>query len=259
MIETINIDTFEIIGNFVLVKLDANYDFVKVDGPMGSKVELQLVDYTKSAAQLQSITGTVLKVPKKLQYHGCIKKLERNVDISVEEYNTLMRTSLPHDCDLNLKEGDEIVFDIKDAIAAEELGLLVDLSGFGDYAVMMPYESIYAKKSNTSGEGSGKVEALNGYIIFKRDQKPNEWKTESGLWVVEKIDKYGSKYATIIHADKPVRDYIEKGAYDDNVELKAGDRVILKKGFGFRMADDTFAGDLLGMEIVRYKHILALV
>lgn len=252
MIEKINIDTLELVSNIVLVKVDKDYDFIEIPGPNGVKIELQLIDFTKSGVQIQSITGTILKTPERLLFHSELKNLKKGYDISDEEFNSMMRTSMPYDVEMNVREGDKVIFDVKHALDAEECGLLVDVEGVG-YAVLMAYEALYAKENN------GKVIPLNGWVIFLRDQKPSEWLTESGLWVVEKTDKYGSKYATIIEADDRRKEYIEKDQRDPEVKLKEGARVLIQRGFGHRMADDAFAGKLKGMEVVSYRHIMAIV
>lgn len=252
MIEKINLETLEITSNMVLVKIDPDYDFHEVKGPNGNLIVLQLVDFSKTGVQIQSITGTVLKAPELLSFHVELKEHEKGRTISDEEFNSLMRTTMPHDVPMDVSPGDKVVFDVKHALDAEECGLLVDVEGVG-YAVFMTYEALYCKEAND------KIIPLNGWVIFLRDQKPGEWQTESGLFVIEKVDKYGSKYATIIHYDAPVREYIEKEHYDPNIELKHGDRVLIQRGFGHRMADDSFAGKLKGMEVARYRNLLAFV
>ena len=250
MIEKIDLDTFEIVSNYVLVKLDSNHDFIEVPGPNGTKVELQLIDFTDTQEQLQAITGTVLKAPKELKFHGELKQHERGLTIASDEYAALMRNSAPFDVAMNVKEGDRVTFDLKEAIGAELTGLLVNVGELG-YAVLMPYEGLFCK------EVDGEFIPLNGWVFFKRDQYPAEWTTESGLLIIEKVDKYGSKYATVICADAPVKEYVEKGYEDGKVELEPGKRIFLQKGFGFRIALDRFAGGLKDIEACRRTRILA--
>lgn len=250
MIEKIDLKTFEIVSNHVLIKLDRNYDFIEVHGPDGIKVELQLIDFTATQEQLQAITGTVLKVPNKLKFHAEIKQHERGLTISSDEYSSIMRNTMPFDVPMNITEGDKVTFDLKEAIGAELTGLLVNV-GESDYAVLMPYESLFCK------EVDGNFIPLNGWVFFKRDQKPGEFVTESGLVIIEKVDKYGSKYCTVICADAPIKEYIEKGYEDDKMNLHPEDRIFLQKGFGFRIAMDRFAGGLKDIEGCRRTRILA--
>lgn len=252
MIEKVSLDKLEIVSNMVLVRLDPDYDFIEVPGANGTKVTLQLVDFTKTQAQLQSITGTILKTPETLSFHAELQDHKKGETISEEEFNSLMRTTMPYEVTMDVKEGDSVIFDVKHATDAEECGLLVDVEGIG-YAVLMTYEALYAKQVGDT------VVPLNGWVIFMRDQKPNEWKTESGLWVCEKVDKYGSSYGTVIKADKPRKRYIEIHRFDPDVSLVTNDRIIINRRFGYRMADDSFGGKVKGMEIIDYGHILAIL
>lgn len=250
MIEKVELSTLEITSNFVLTKLDKNYDFIEVEGPNGTTVELQLIDFTDTQEHVQAITGTILKVPAELQFHVELKTHEKGLTIPNDEFASLMRNSMPFDVPMDVKEGDRVTFDLKEAIGADLTGLLVNTEEYG-YAVLMPYEGLFCK------EVDGEFIPLNGWVFFKRDQSPAEWVTESGLVIIEKVDKYGSKYATIICADAPVKNYLEKGYQDARIELKKGDRVLLQKGFGFRIALDRFAGGLKDIEACRRTRILA--
>lgn len=250
MIERIDLESFEIVSNYVLVKVEKNHDFIEVPGPNGITVELQLIDFTDTQEQLQAITGTVLKAPKELMFHMELKQHERGLTISSDEYAALMRNAMPYDVPMNVKEGDRVTFDLKEAIGADLTGLLVNVGELG-YAVLMPYESLFCK------EVDGEFIPLNGWVFFKRDQYPSEWTTESGLLILEKVDEYGSKYATVICADEPIKEYLEKGYEDGDIGLQPGNRILLKKGFGFRIAFDRFAGGLKDIEACRRTRIIA--
>jgi hypothetical protein len=250
MVEKVNLEDLEITSNFVLVKVDSNHDFIEIPGPSGTKIELQLIDFTHTQSQLQAITGTILKTPKQLSFDGTLKHHNKGITIAGDLYESIMRTSCAYDTELLVKEGDRIVFDLKFAIDAEASGLLVNVEGIG-YAVLMPYDILFCK------EVDGEFIPLNGWVFFQRDQKPYETLLDSGLWYVEKEDKYGSMYANVMAADKPLNDYLEKGYHDDPVELNSGDRIILQRGFGYRIAVDMFAGGLIGIEAVRRTKICA--
>lgn len=252
MIEKINLDSFEIVGNYVLIKPDKNHDYIEVSGPLGIKVELQLVDFTSTQEQLQAITGLVLKVPEKLTFSSELKNRVKGKTISNGEYESLMNTSCMYKTKLNVKVGDRITFDRRFAIDAEMCGLLVNVEGIG-YAVLMPYSILFCK------EVDGKFVPLNGWVFFDRDQKPMETLLDSGLVVIEKVDKYGSIYATVRCADEPVEEYLEKGYWESPVALLEGQRIILQKGFGFRIAVDRFAGGLTAVECCRRNRIIALI
>lgn len=249
MIEQVSLENFELTSNFVLIASGLDYNFVEIPGPMGTKVQLELCEILAGEPEKKCITGTVLKVPEKLMFHGELHRHKRGITIADEEFCSLMRTSMPHDTDLNVKEGDRVIFDYKMALDSEAEGRLLNIEGYG-YCVLMPYESLYAK--DTSGE----LIPLNGWVFVLRDQNPNEWMTESGLIVVEKTDKYGSKYATVVKADGPI-EYLDKNLHESPVLLNPDQRVILQRGFGYRIASDRYAGELLGVEAIKRRNILA--
>lgn len=252
MIENIDLNNFELTSNYVLVKLDSNYDFIEITRFDGVKVELQLVDFTMNEASLQAITGTILAVPKFLTYNGFIKNHTKGITIAGDEYESLMGASTQQDTKLNVKPGDKVTFDYKEALDAEDSGRLVKIDGIG-YAVLMHYDALFCKEINSE------FFPLNGWVFFKRDQKPNEHLLENGLLVIEKTDKYGSKYATVLCADSPVNDYMDRTQHEPIIDLNPEQRIVLQKGFGFRIAVDRFAGDLKTVECVRRTKIAALL
>lgn len=252
MIETISLYNFELTSNFVLLASGLDYNFVEVAGPLGTKVQLELIEMVKNEPEKKCITGTVLKTPDCLYFHGEVKTHNRGKTIADDEFAALMRTSMMFHVELNVKEGDHVIFDYKMALDSESEGRLVNVEGHG-YCILMPYESLFAK------EGNGELIPLNGWVFTIRDQKPFEYQTASGLFVVEKTDKYGSKYATIVQADAPIKEYLDKNLEEPQVELLPGKRVLLQRGFGYRIASDRYAGKLLGVECIRRLHICALV
>jgi co-chaperonin GroES (HSP10) len=249
MIEQISLEDFELTSNFILIKGGLDYNYIEIPGPLGTKVQLELCEIVRNEPEKKCITGTVLRVPKELSFHGELNHHERGKTIADDEFCSLMRTSMPHKTVLNVKEGDNVIFDYKMALDAESEGRLLNVEGHG-YCLLMGYESLYAKESD------GDLVPLNGWVFALRDQNPNTWTTENGLIVVEKVDKYGSKYATILKADHPI-EYLDKNLSEPPIPLNHGDRVILQRGFGYRIASDRYAGKLLGVEAVRRRNILA--
>lgn len=248
MIETIDLRNFELVSNYIVVLLDPDYNFKEVTGPDGTKVEIQLIDLTVTQAQNQSITGTILRLPERLLFHGELNTHEKGKTISGDEYESLMRNSMPFEVDLNVKEGDKVVFDYKVGLHAEsEDRILKDVTH--GYCMLMEYHNLFAKEVNNE------LIPLNGWVFFNRDQNPAEYQLPSGLWMVEKVNKYGILKGTVLSADDPVKDYIESGT-DDLVEIKAGSRIIVQKGFGYRIAYDLHAGKYAGLECVKRKNIL---
>lgn len=250
MIEKINLSTFEITGNNVLVKLNPNYDFKEIAGPHGTNIQLQLIDPSINHIQNLSITGTILKAPERLLFHVELKTHKKGITIAGDEFESLMRESMPFYVDLNVKEGDKVIFDYKQGLTAEDEGRLLDVEGYG-YCMLMPYHTLFAK------EADGEVVPLNGWVLIKRDQREEEVRS-SGIIIPESENKYLSNYATVVVADKPVKEYIEIGVFESQVELNPGDRILVQKGFGYRIAYDTHAGELKGVEGIRRRHILCI-
>jgi len=250
MIEPVNINTFELTCNMVLIKGGLDYNFIEIPGPHGTKVQLELCEIVKNEPEKKCITGTILKTPDHLLFCSELKKHERGKTISDGEFASLMRNSIPHNTELNVFEGDRVIFDYKMALDSEAEGRLLNVEGHG-YCVLMSYESLFAK------EVEGELIPLNGWVFALRDQQPHEYTTPSGLIVVEKVDKYGSKYATVVSADKPIKEYLDKNLEEMPISLTTGQRILLQRGFGYRIASDRYAGKLLGIEVIRRRNILA--
>lgn len=252
MIEAVDLKTFELTSNFVVVLLDPNYNFREIQGPNGTTVEIQLIDLSSTQAQNQSITGTILKAPDRLLFHGELKTHEKGKTIASDEYESLMRNTMPHLTDMDVKEGDKVVFDYKVGLHAEsEDRILKDVTH--GYCMLMEYHNLFAKEVNSD------LIPLNGWVFFIRDQKPGEYQTQSGLWVIEKVNKYGILKGTIVSADAYIKSYIEPGSYESSIELNKGRRIIVQKGFGYRMAYDVHAGKYEGLECIKRKNILCLL
>ena len=249
MIESVSLDSFELTSNFLLIESGLDYNFVEIPGPNGTKVQLELCEIVAGEPEKKCITGTVLRTPEKLLFHGELKTHERGKTIADDEFASLMRTSMPHQTELNVKGGDKVIFDYKAVLACEAEGLLLNVEGHG-YCVLMEYHNLYAK------EVDGELIPLNGWVFALRDQEPNEWTTESGLVVVEKVDKYGSKYATVVKADHGI-DYLDKNLYEQKIELSPKQRILLQRGFGYRIASDRYAGELLGVEAIKRRNVIA--
>lgn len=248
MIEKITLEQLQITGNYVLVELDPDYNLIQIKTQSGS-IELQIVSPIQDKTQHMSVTGTILKTVKRLKYFGYIKTLKKGESVSNELYDSLMRNTMPYDVSKNVKEGDKVWFNYINHINAIEENRVIEIEGHG-YCMLIPYETLIAKE-----EGEELI-PLNGNVFIKRDQKPAEFKTSSGLLIIEKVNRYGSQYATIVIADAPAKGYID-GRYDDPEELKSGDKVVINPKFGYRIANDLHAGKWKGIEVIRRPYILA--
>ena len=254
MIEKINVETIELLSSQVLVKVSPNHDFREIPGPNGTKVELYIGDFAKdfhATAQNVAITGTILKTCEALSFHGELKTHQKGKTIASEEYNALNRSSMPFDVDLDVAEGDKVLFSHLTGLNAEPEGRLLKDEKYG-YVMLMRYDMLYAKEVNDE------IVPLNGWVFFIRDQKPSEYQLPSGLWICEKVDKYGFLKGTVVAADKPVRDYLNPKHRDTDWDLPKGQRIIVQPKFGYRIAHDVHAGKLFGIECVKRNYLLAI-
>lgn len=251
MIEQINISELELVSNYILIKVDPDYDFVELKGPNGTTVALQVIDFTMKGPDTKaiSITGTVLNTPERLLFHRELKIHEKGKTIAGDEFEALMRQSLTHDTDLNVSAGNKVIFDYKVGVDAETEGRLLKDEN-GEFCVLIRYENLFAK------EVDGEIIPLNGWVFFIRDQRAEEIR-ESGIILPGATDKYEKNIGVVISSDKPLRAYLDKGVQDSREELPAGTKIALQRKFGFRIAYDTHAGELKGFEAIRRRNILA--
>lgn len=250
MTETINVRTLDIRGNYILVKLDPDYNFREIMTPQG-KVVIELVDFTTSKVQNQAITGMVMRTPAEVTFHRDLLYHERGVTISSEEWASKMRSSMPHDRPLQVEIGDRIVFDYKVAMDAPSEGRVLK-DETGELLMLMRYEVVFAKIHPT-----GDYIPVNGWVFVRRDQMETR-EDRPELTIIRKEDRYASPFATVVASDYGIVEYLDKGTWEPQVSLPPGRRVVLRKNFGYRIAYDVHAGDLLGVEAVRRRSILAI-
>lgn len=248
MIEKIDLSNTELTGNYLIVKPDPNYDFVQVKGVDG-QVKIYLGYNPQDETKHVSISGTVLLTPKNLKYYKEI--LDKDNDMSQDEKSSKMRNSMQFKTKLNVKTGDKIYFNYHNQFQAEDEGRLVEVKDHG-YCMLMNYETLYGKQVKDE------FVPLNGYAIFKRDQSEREYKTASGLYVVQNVDVYSGKMGEVICADDAVTGYLD-GGYEDQTPLKKGDQVLLNPKFGYRIAYSIHAGDLQDYEITKRRYIFGII
>jgi hypothetical protein len=245
MIEKIDLSTFKILTNQVLIKVDPNHDFVTINGFGGKKVELQLVSFGEHEINHVSISGTVIAKPEKPYY------FKRNDNLAQQEFASLMKNSLPADCDFPIEVGTKVYFNYSNQLNAENERRLVETDEHG-ICMLCRLDSLFGY------EQEGEVKPLNGYVFFKRDKDEDEVTFENGLIGIQKAQKYGSYKGTVIKADKPVRAY-QEGHNEPQVDLNEGQRMVIDKRFGYRMAYDMHGGQLESVEVIQRRHILALI
>jgi hypothetical protein len=239
-----------ILGNFALIKLDPNYNFKILQGPNGTEIELAMVYTGESEVNGYSISGTLIAAPEKPfffdrhSFHG-----------SQREFAACMKESLEVDCDFNFRPGDKIYFNYNAQLNALEEDRIIDMPEHG-HCMLIPYHALFGY--TPAADPTHPVIPVNGYVFFRRDETPTEVTFAHGLIGIQKANPYGSNYATVEAADAPVRRY-QDGQPEPRDPLVKGDRILIDKRFGFRMAYDTHAGELKGVEVMRRKSILAII
>ena len=250
MIQTIDLNTFKLTGNFALIQLDPNHNFKILQGPGGTTIELALVYAGENEVNGYSISGTLIACPDKPFF------FDRHTFYGPErEFAACMKESLEVDCDFAFRPGDKLYFNYNAQLNALEEDRIVDTAEHG-HCMLIPYHALFGYTPQT--DPTGPVIPVNGYVFFKRDETPTEVTFAHGLIGIQKANPYGSNYATVEAADAPVRRY-QDGQPEPRDPLPPGTRMLIDKRFGFRIAYDTHAGELKGVEVMRRKSILATI
>lgn len=253
MIERINLHDFEPLHNYLLIQTDPNYNFIEIPGPSGTKISLELVDTTSEwDTKNISMSGMVLKAPNQLFFDSELRAHEKGKSVSHDEYSARMRTSMPWDTVLSVQPGDRVIFDYKQNMEIETDGRLLKDEN-GEFCLLVRYDNLFAK------EIKGEYIPINGWVFFVRDQREEHTERASGIVVVNKTDKYECVTAAVFSSDEPIKTYMDKAFQDPDIDLSTGQRIFVQRKFGFRLAYDTHAGKLKGVEAIKRKNILAIM
>jgi hypothetical protein len=247
MIEKINLSTFKLTSNYVLLLVDSNYNFKTLKGPNGKEVKLEIANFGEQSINHVSISGTIIAMPEKTYFYD-IADFDT---IPRDEHAANMKESLNADCEFPIVVGDKVYFNYSNQINAEAERRLVDTDEHG-ICMLAHLNTLFGY------EKGGDILPLNGNVFFVRDVEPDEMKLQSGLVVINHADKYGSAFGTIKSADKRVKRYLE-GGNDPYFELLPGQRIVIDKKFGYRMAYDMHGGILQNIEVILRKNIVALI
>lgn len=241
MIDKIDLKTAKIPFNFALVKADLAYDFHEVPTPDGT-VKIQLSYFNQDMSKYLSISGTVLMMPESAFFFH-----DKADGGSGDEFNAQVRNSLEFDADCSVEVGDRIFFDYREQIDAEIEVRLVRTAEHG-LCVLVRLDRIYGVYREDD------LEPVNGYVFFLRHQLPDKLELSSGILLTRKQNKYGLNTGVVLSADKPCRAHLE-GEVDGNMELEAGDTIVLFKNRGFRISYEVGNSELRDIEVVHRKDI----
>lgn len=249
MLETISLDTFSLKSNFILIKPDPEHNIVAISGPNGTKIELKLISEGEQEANHYSISGTVIKRPDTFFFFD--KSQDKVGGMSQREYASNTKASLSVKCEHPYAEGDKIYYNYNVQLQCEEENRLVQTKEHG-ICMLVPADALFAYVKDEE------IIPLNGYIFFERD-KPNEMSPSGLLYIPESAQKhYEKNLATVIASSSPVQSYLDGGIISNEVYEK-GDRIIVDRRFGYKMAYDLHAKELKNVEVVLDKHILCKV
>ena len=246
MIDHIDVKTASIPTNFVLIKSDRNYDFHEIATPDG-KVTLQLSYFNQDKSNYLSISGTVIMMPQTKWYYGKVQQYNNPCDGGIE-LEAMTRNSLEFDANCDIAVGDKVFFDYREQVDVESECRIVRTDDHG-LCVMVRMDKIYGKYTD------GDIKPVNGYVFFLRDQLPEKLELASGILLTRKQNKYGLNTATVLAADTACRSHLD-GDYESPMDLKEGDRILLGKNRGFRIAYDIGNEELRDIELCHRKDIL---
>ena len=193
-------------------------------------------DYTWDHAGHADRVGTVVRVPESLYY----KDNTFDGDGGLKDNDP---RSMDHQCDMELKEGDEVWVEYLDSLNCPVW--IVD----GLEYKLIKYDNIYLAKRKeidpVSGEVVEQVIMLNGFCLFEPVKiDPSE--------VIDVVDenfekKYDPMRGVVAYSGKPNREYRKLNPHNrrtDDMDIKIGDRVI----FGSR------GRNLVFLESPRHLH-----
>lgn len=244
MIDHIDLSTATIPYNYVLIKASANFDYHEIPTPDG-KVTLQLAYFNQDKPKHLSITGKVIMLPQN-KWHFYEKRFA--VVNSGIEFEAMVRNSLEFDAECDISVGDDVVFDYREQVDVESERRIVRTDEYG-LCILVRIDRIYGKYID------GDIKPVNGYVFFLRDQLPDKLELSSGILLVRNHGKYDMNTATVIAADERCKSHLE-GEYEYRMDLKEGDRILLQKNRGFRIAYDIGNDDLKDIELCHRKDIL---
>ena len=165
-----------------------------------------------------------------------------------QDFEAMVCNSLEFDANCDIEIGDKVCFDYREQVDVEAERRIVRTDEHG-LCVMVRMDRIYGKYVD------GDIKPVNGYVFFLRDQLPDRLELSSGILLTRNHDKYGMNTATVLAADEPCKSHLE-GEYEPKMELKEGDRILLQKNRGFRIAYDIGNDELKDIELCHRKDIL---
>lgn len=248
MIESINLETFKLKSNFLLVKPEKNFDIIAIPGPEGTKVELKIISVgSNNEATAYSISGTIIKRPDEFFYFN--KYSDEAAGLSQLAHASAIKASCGVKTDHPYKEGDKVYYNYNVQLSCEEENRLVETEEYG-ICMLIAVDSLYAFVKDDE------IIPVNGYVFFERET-PNTMSSSGLLHIPETAQNaYEKNMATVISSSAPARGYLDGGPILGE-QFQKGDRIVVDKRFGYKMAYDIYADTLKNVEVVYQKHVVA--
>lgn len=241
----INLKTFRIPFNNVLVKPDEDYETYQLSGrETGIIVTNYMADEKGNKVSIHTqniaISGTVYAVPEKLVYNAPkMRKLQEShtlpMNWSVQrEVDRLREASVQFEVDIEIEKGDKVYFEYLAHELCSKDGRWVETSE--GMMLLMKYDLLIMADRN------GGIYPLNGNIIVENEkiEAPDTFGdiqgkvSENGLFIPQMYQlehKYRNRaIAKVLYAGSAVREYMDfRGKYD--AECEVGDRILYDPRF----------------------------
>lgn len=191
-----NIEKIKVPANWLCVRYDNSNEHFDL---AGEKMKLDISFEPEKHAQTK---GTVIKVCDHLVF------------------NQKNSNSHPFDVDIEIKEGDTVIFHFLTIIQAKKDGKIFIEDG--QMYVFMPYERVFCA---LRGE---EVIPVNGYIFVRPDDEPLP---KTNLVLPEISKKLSKNTGTVVHAGGKCRGYygIHMAHLGEDPEVNIGDKVIFSE------------------------------
>lgn len=264
----INLDTFQILQNYVLIKPDKDLESYQIKGRETGLIAPSFKyegtgDNEKRVSVKErnvAVTGTVYAVPQKLIFNlGEIQALKNRytthkvvngklmlVNFPVQlQIDHLNKSSVQFNTEIEVKVGDKVQFDYMAHKQCVEEGRILDTEHGEMY--LMKYDMLYM----TVGEKNEPIKMLNGYLIVE----PEEIETlkegaqefiqaEGGLVLLAPKAKAKkskkSQIGTVKHIGNINKGYLQEPDKSDfRQHLKPGEKILYDPRFSKRLEYET--------------------
>jgi hypothetical protein len=194
-------------SNLVLIKLDKRNNSIKFKNGFDF-----LIDDTFDPEKHATVTGEIYGLPSRLSYTG-----KPNI-------------GMPWLTDMELKMGDHVIIYYLSVIKAFSPETRRCVMEGEDRYIWIPYDKVFASY------GEGFVRPVNGYVLMEPSEDlfveeiRNRMKAV-GLSYVPSGEKSNTNvsFGIVRYVGTPNREYVDEMNSDEGVDVKVGDKVILRK------------------------------